>query len=701
MRDQVVFSWYVANTNRPPIANDIAIEAEAGLPTSVTLSGSDPDGNALSYRIATDPAKGFLAGGPRVYSLTPDVAAVGTDSFTFTVSDGELSATGTVTVAITPNFAPVGRSDEYVTRRRGTITVDAPGVLENDRDPEQRAITAVLETPPSHGSLTLLPDGSFAYRNYGATAELDGFSYRVDDGMRLSASVAVRIIIEENLAPIVVDDVFSLDEDQALTVDPLVNDSDPNNEAIHIADVANGEHGSVVLVSETSFTYRPDPNWNGVDTVRYTVTDGDLETSGEVRFNVAAVNDAPVVKDVAATGSSGEVLLVDLNPFATDVDGDILTYLLEAPPQGTVEQVQPGVFAIDLDGVIHDLPPLAFVATDTAGKRATALLTVAVRIPAELVGVPSLVADDIRVSSVVGGAPSPDGEATPLVTGLRLMVGSVLGTFRAIRVPAIVLLIVMLASLYLGFSRRFAFSASATALPLGSKKRVDIVMAPSQAGVPAREEPGSHRSVVSRFLPDEKGITTTGARSMVRSEIWVEVETPDGDAWINGEFVTEQVPAAVFLEDDRPAALVSTLVDRIYDSGDLLTVTRGHDLHVAHYGPPLRFAANLLRRLLVGASVYWWWGAAGDAPNTQATFAETVGESVGAAYRNRGAHHAEPTVPIPVEFVNMHSLVVGNHELGEGWRIFFRYDDDEPSIAGLMREAAPNPAAMHGMTLAG
>ena len=112
--------------------------------------------------------------------------------------------------------------------------------------------------------------------------------------------------------------------------------------------------------------------------------------------------------------------------------------------------------------------------------------------------------------------------------------------------------------------------------------------------------------------------------------------------------------------------------------------------------PPVRFAANALRRLLSGASVYWWWGPEGDTPRHQGTFAETVGDSVGVAYRNHDDRPVESDLPIPVEFVNMHSLVIGNHELGEGWRIFFRYEDDEPSIAGLMREAAPNPAAMHG-----
>jgi hypothetical protein len=186
---------------------------------------------------------------------------------------------------------------------------------------------------------------------------------------------------------------------------------------------------------------------------------------------------------------------------------------------------------------------------------------------------------------------------------------------------------------------------------------------------------------------------------MLRTEVWVEVETPEVDGWVDAQFLTEQCPPAAFFDDMRPPQLIADLVDQIYNSSDLLPITGGHDLHVAHYGPPIRFAASSLRRLLAGASVYWWWSADGDAPNVQATFAEVVGETFAAAYRNKGAHRLDPTRPIPVEFVNMNSLVVGHPDRGPCWRVFFRYEDDEPAIVGLMREAAFNPAAMHGMTL--
>jgi len=409
-----------------------------------------------------------------------------------------------------------------------------------------------------------------------------------------------------------------------------------------------------------------------------------------------------VAAPAEVTGHSGEPLIVDLRPFVSDVDGDQLEFILETPVTGTVTQTQPGVFEIGLDGVIHDMEPLTFVVSDPTGERASSLLTVIIRIPASLVGVPSLVSGDLGNGDGSGGDGSSTASAgqpaggVPLLTGLRLMVGSVFDTFRALRVPLFVVLLMGLASLWLGLSNKFAFVSTPTVLPLSGRRKVDVVMALSGAGVPARVEPGSHQGVKFRFAATERGIVTTGARMMVRSEVWVEVETPEGDGWINAEFVTEQVTDSVFDGDERPAGLVGGLVERIYGTDDLLAVTAGHDLHVSYYGPPIRFAANSLPRLLRGASVYWWWQPQGDAPSRQGTFEETVGESITAAYRNQGVHQTESEFPVALEFVNMHSLVIGNDQHGEGWRIYFRYENDEPSIAGLTREAQPNPAAMHG-----
>jgi hypothetical protein len=75
--------------------------------------------------------------------------------------------------------------------------VGAPGVLANDSDPDGNAITAVLKSGPSHGTLSLLnPDGGFIYTPGNGYNGPDSFSYTVSDGFLQSAQVAASITVK-------------------------------------------------------------------------------------------------------------------------------------------------------------------------------------------------------------------------------------------------------------------------------------------------------------------------------------------------------------------------------------------------------------------------------------------------------------------------------------------------------------------------
>ena len=72
------------------------------------------------------------------------------------------------------------------------------GVLANDSDPDGDSLTAILVTGPSHGTLTLNPDGSFRYRSTGDDFEgTDSFTYRVSDGNGGTDTATVYIRIED------------------------------------------------------------------------------------------------------------------------------------------------------------------------------------------------------------------------------------------------------------------------------------------------------------------------------------------------------------------------------------------------------------------------------------------------------------------------------------------------------------------------
>src|SRR5690606_9694856 len=99
------------------------------------------------------------------FSYTPNGGASGTDSFTYRAVDADgQSGLATVTITINaPNLAPVAVADSYQTARNAALTVNAPGVLGNDSDPNGNPITAVKVANPANGTVTLNANGSFTY----------------------------------------------------------------------------------------------------------------------------------------------------------------------------------------------------------------------------------------------------------------------------------------------------------------------------------------------------------------------------------------------------------------------------------------------------------------------------------------------------------------------------------------------------------
>jgi hypothetical protein len=91
------------------------------------------------------------------------------------------------------NHAPVATGDSYVTYMDQALFVGSPGVLANDSDPDQDLISAVLQSGPSFGALSLAADGSFTYTPSAGYVGGDSFTYRASDGALLSNLATVTI----------------------------------------------------------------------------------------------------------------------------------------------------------------------------------------------------------------------------------------------------------------------------------------------------------------------------------------------------------------------------------------------------------------------------------------------------------------------------------------------------------------------------
>jgi hypothetical protein len=137
-----------------------------------------------------------------------------------------------------------------------------------------------------------------------------------------------------------------------------------------VVSVTQGVNGSVVDNGDGTVTYTPDPDWNGVDSYTYTVSDGALTDTATVTVTVVAVNDAPVAVD-DNTGTDEDVAW-SVAPLAndTDVDGDVLSVdSFTQPANGVVVDNGDDTLTYTPDADWNGTDSFTYTVSDGAGDR--------------------------------------------------------------------------------------------------------------------------------------------------------------------------------------------------------------------------------------------------------------------------------------------------------------------------------------------
>jgi Ca2+-binding RTX toxin-like protein len=165
-------------------------------------------------------------------------------------------------------------------------------------------------------------------------------------------------------------------------IDVLANDTDPDGDTLTVTS-ATATNGTVTVNPDGTLTYTPNADYNGPDTISYTVDDGNGgSATSTVTVTVNPVNDAPVAVDDAATTPFNTAVVIDVVGNDTDVDGDTLSVL------GTPTSAD-GTVAVNPDGTITFTPTAGFTGvavidytvTDPEGLTDTAQVLVTVGAP--------------------------------------------------------------------------------------------------------------------------------------------------------------------------------------------------------------------------------------------------------------------------------------------------------------------------------
>jgi RHS repeat-associated protein len=330
----------------PHAADDaFSVPEDGTLSGNVLTNDSDPDQDPLTAVLVSDVQHGTLVLSPNgafTYSPVPDF--FGSDAFTYQASDGaQLSNVATVSLEVTPvNDPPRAVSDAFVTDEDTALSGN---VLTNDADPDQDPLTAVLVASVQHGTLSLSSSGAFTYSPAPDFFGTDAFTYRANDGTDLSVAVTATLTVTPvNDPPLAVSDVFSTEEDTALSGNVLTNDADPDQDPLSTILVADVQHGTLDLMPDGAFTYAPLPDFFGEDAFTYEASDGALTSAATASITVTPVNDPPVITSSPVTeATAGQLYRYPVVAF--DVDSPI-TYSFEGP----------AFLSIDAAGVLSGTP---------------------------------------------------------------------------------------------------------------------------------------------------------------------------------------------------------------------------------------------------------------------------------------------------------------------------------------------------------
>ncbi|HCG5494835.1 tandem-95 repeat protein [Vibrio parahaemolyticus] len=314
-----------------------------------------------------------------IATFTPTADWNGSEALTFTATDpsGE-SVSQTVNFTVAPVADIVADSARVVEDTPTIIKVLGNDTFEGD----DKVVSLDTNNGPANGTVSVNPDGSVTYTPNDNYHGEDTFTYIVTSGGVSESAIVEVNVTPVNDAPVAKDDIATTQEDTAVTIDVLPNDSDVDGDKLSIQSATVPEAQGKVEIVDGKLVFTPAENFNGHAEITYTVTDGELTDEAKVTVTVNPVNDVPTIKvdaveSITEDAVSTDTVVATLTVRDTDTPEDQLTVSLENNSNGyfvlvgdEVKLTQAGVDAVNNDEL--NLKDLTISASVSDGVNPTA-----------------------------------------------------------------------------------------------------------------------------------------------------------------------------------------------------------------------------------------------------------------------------------------------------------------------------------------
>ena len=147
-----------------------------------------------------------------------------------------------------------------------------------------------------------------------------------------------------NLPPMLQDNIAVVNEDELITIDVVATGTDPdgNIDPSTVTIITMPNNGTTTINNGTGeITYEPDPNFNGSDTLAYSICDDGIPTmcdTSTIFITVNPMSDAPIANDDTANVDENGTVNIPVLNNDTDIDGPINpanVAITDAPNNGT------------------------------------------------------------------------------------------------------------------------------------------------------------------------------------------------------------------------------------------------------------------------------------------------------------------------------------------------------------------------------
>lgn len=320
----------VKPVNDAPSVRDQTLTLNRNRTSDIIYDAQDADGDSLRFTIVDGPTNGVLLAYPTSSNYQPRRGFVGTDRFTYTVSDGIVTA-GPATVSFEVrdvNNPPDVENVSTVTAEDQSITVGL-----SVRDSDEEAVSLRIELAPLHGEARLEGTNVIYTPEAGFVGE-DRLTFRASDGKEESVAGEVRIrVTDENTAPVSLSEVLTVPRNRSSVIQ--LHATDAENNPLTFMVVTNPVHGRVEG-SPPQLTYTPPTNFRGLDRLWFTARDRALTSEvAVVHLLVRDPNTIPTVTNQTVMAPRDQPTRIRLE--ARDGDGHLLqSAILKGPRSGRV-----------------------------------------------------------------------------------------------------------------------------------------------------------------------------------------------------------------------------------------------------------------------------------------------------------------------------------------------------------------------------